>query len=163
MSTGGEWIGRACSLGQSIGLARSASNKIVFDWQDTGAVSGAIELFTVGGTIAVTALGVCEMDLTAGSGTATLSLGTANAAEHFISGTTCTEIDTDEIWAPELAAKEGLWSGVASKWTILKDTDIGYTVGTAPIISGTIKFYAFWQPISPGSWLEVQQTKTTTL
>ena len=163
MSTGGEWIGRACSLGKGIGLAQSAKKHVIFDWQSTGAVSGAQELFSVGGTVAVTAFATCEMNLTAESGTATLSLGTDNAAEHFISGTTATGIDTGEIWGPVLSTSQGLWSGIASKWTILHNTDIGYTVGTAPIISGRMTFYALWQPISPGSWLEVNNSSGATL
>lgn len=163
MSTGSEWIGRACALGQPIGLLQGVSKKVVFDWQDTGAVSGALELFTIGGTVGVVAFATCETSLTAESGTATLSLGTANAAEHFISGTTATGIDTTEIWAPVLAAKEGLYSGVAASFSIVRNADIGYTVGTAPIISGAMTFYALWTPITEGSWLEVQNNSGATL
>lgn len=163
MSTGGEWIGKACALGKPIGLMQGATKKVNFVIATTGSTGSSKELFTIGGTVGVVAFGVCDSDLNAPSGTATLSLGTANAVEHFISGTTATTIDTTEIWGPVLAAKEGLYSGVASSYSIVKDTDIGYTVGTATINSGSMTFYALWTPITDGAWLEVQETDNSVL
>ena len=163
MSTGSEWIGKACALGKPLNLMQSAKKKVTFDVTTNGALSGAIELFTVGGTIGVMCFGVCDSDLTALSGAATLSLGTANATQHFISGTTATTIDSGEIWVPGAAAAEVLYSGAASHWSIVKDTDIGYEVGSYIIGGGSMTFYAYWTPISDGAWLEVQDVANTAM
>lgn len=159
---GSQWIGKACAMGRSLGLSRLATKKVDFKFATTGAMS-SIELFTVGGTIAATAFGVCGMDLTSLSGTATIQLGTENDTNQFLAAATATGIDSGEIYADGTTSAQMLWSGVDSVYSIIKNADIGYTIATADIDSGQITFYCIWSPISEGAWLDVQETEATLL
>jgi hypothetical protein len=146
---------------------RKASKRIEFAVTTSGqSATGAIsshELFTVGGTIAALAFGVVENTLQQ-SGAATIALGTAGDVDEFLAATTVSNALTDGvIWAPGTPATQMLYSGVDSKWALLNNTDIGYTIATAQLLSGIMTFYCYWYPISEGAWLEVQETANTLL
>lgn len=140
-----EWVGKTCKAGKPFALMRTATQYINFAAATTGAQASK-EVFTVTGTVVALAYGRCDSDLN--GATATLTLGTENGATAFIASTTATTIDTDELWQSNTPAAVMAYSTIDATWQLINGADIGYTVGTADITSGTMTFYCHWFPIS---------------
>lgn len=115
---------------------------------DPGDFNGAgnpATLFNVTGVVAMRLFAICGTDLAGAS--ATVSVGTTNAAAALIAQTTATNIDVNEIWhdASPDASVEAI--SVATE-KIVAD-DVIQTVGTANITAGQLTYYCLWRPISP--------------
>lgn len=75
-------------------LGLIASKSITYAELTTGA-TGATNLFTITGTVALQIFGVCSVDLVGAS--ATIEVGIAGVTAGLIAQTTGTDIDKDEI------------------------------------------------------------------
>jgi len=128
---------------------RVAEQEITFAELTTGEIASK-EIFTVTGQVIAAVYGVCSVDL--GSGTGTIALGVAGSTALYIAATTATTIDAGEVWTDGTPAAAKLYSTLV--YAILNESDIGYTVATDTIDSGTIKFYCAWIPISADGRVE---------
>jgi len=114
----------------------------------TGAL-GAHTILTVTGTVAMQLFAVCSTNL-AGAG-ATIEVGSATTTTGMIAQTTATNIDANEIWhdnAPDSSIESTTILSTSLSQIKIVHEDIIYTVGTAAISGGVLKFIVRWAPIS---------------
>lgn len=106
----------------------------------------AHEILTVTGTIRLKIIPRCTVDLTSG-GAATMILGTETTTNAFITSTTATDIDANELWLSATPNHQYARTAVIDV-VITGGRDVGYTIGTAAMTNGSITFDMWWEPVS---------------
>ncbi len=114
-----------------------------FSTLTTGAV-GAHTVFTATGNNLITCFGVCDVDL---AGAATIELGVAgNTAGILAQIADATNLDNGENWVD--ATPEVGVSALPSTFILNDGADIILTIGSTPVTSGAVDFYALYRPLS---------------
>ena len=131
-------------------LPYSVESTVTFAELTTGTAE-AHNLFKVTGAVALSVIGFCTTNLD--GATATIKVGTALSDAGLIASTTATNIDANEIWHDATPDSSIEATSVVSKKIVSQD--VIYTIGTAAITAGVIKFVCFWTPITEGSKVEV--------
>lgn len=87
--------------------------------------------------------------------TATLVLGDETTSNSLIASTTAANLAADEWWTDSTDTRTVARLGRISAtdggyldFVVGGGKDIGYTIGTAALTSGSIRFYCWWIPIS---------------
>ena len=106
--------------------------------------TGTFTIATVTGVVEVTCIALCTTDVT--STTGTLAVGTAISPTALIAQTTATAIDANELWHDATPDASVELSTVLTKKIVSQN--IIYTVGTADITGGVVKFLISWVPLS---------------
>jgi len=149
ISGGGEWIGKLCALKKEIMLMENVNKRVTFVAGTTGVASSGFELFTVTGTVLACVVAVCQTAITK-AGATTLEVGTADSTAELIA----------QIADPALVLggmvivngdydTEVLYSALT--YRLIKESDIGYTIGGNNLTGGVVDFYCFWYPVSDGA------------
>lgn len=144
-------------------MAKSVDNLVAGVGQDFQTVSKVITftgaaglgqvgngtIFTVTGDVMIMKWAqVCLTDLTS-SGAGTISVGTAASTAFFVAATTATDIDAGELWTTatptaSIVNASNLWSLGA----IICTDDIMFTVATADVTGGSVRFNCVYIPLS---------------
>jgi len=126
------------------GLLDNKLEKSITYVAGTTGATGATDICTVTGIVALSIFGVCSTNLAGAS--ATIEAGTAISTAGLIAQTTATDIDVNEIWHDASPDSNIELTSVISK-NIITD-DIIQTIATAAISAGVITYYILWSPIS---------------
>lgn len=105
-------------------------------------------LFTVTGPVLIEVAGYGLVDLT--GDTATVEVGVSGNTGGILPTTTATAIDAGDIWHDNSPDANFEAASVMAQ-RILNDTDIIQTVATANVTAGSIRYVAYWYPLSEGS------------
>jgi len=120
-------------------------------WGDDGGTLDGGAIFTVTGLVEIKVLGLCTTDLVGG---ATVEVGIAASTAIFGAQITDTVLDSGEFYlndtTPAAFFVIGEEEAAADNFPryILNGQDIILTTTTTNTTSGTVKFYAFWRPLS---------------
>lgn len=125
-------------------LGRNVESTVTFVTGTTGTVD-THALFTVTGTVAMTVIGVCSVNL-ASAGGGTIKVGTALDTDGLILDTTATDIDAGEIWHDTTPDNSVESLDILAKKVV--NQSVSYVITTGAISAGVIKFICLWVPIS---------------
>ena len=107
----------------------------------------AHEIATVTGAVEILILPECTGTLV--GATATLTLGDETTADSIIASSAAPSLAIGEWWADATMTRTILTRTLMNGLDIVVvGKDIGYTIGTAALTSGSILFHMFWSPIS---------------
>lgn len=109
----------------------------------TGA-TGATNLFTITGEVAVRIFAKCTVDLNSDGG-ATIEAGIAGNTASLIAQTGLANIDAGTIW---LDATLATVKALPAQQILVGGTNIIQTIGTAALKAGVLTYYCLWTPIS---------------
>jgi hypothetical protein len=134
------------------GFGSDAARKVLeFDGGAGSGAVGQIDLFTVTGANIVRLVAICTESLATNAG-ATISVGTAANVDGIIAVTTGVDIDIGEIWfAAAPATVLDTLANAMIEVVVGDGADITADVLVEAITDGTIVFYAFVTPITPGA------------
>jgi len=113
-----------------------------------GGAQGAIDIYTVTGTVIVQVFGVGKVDLV-GVG-ATVQLGVAGSTATLIALTDGPDITDGDIWVdatPDTQIEQLDFDG-ARTFIVSGGQNIIMTIATADLTAGEIDFYCYFKPIS---------------
>ncbi|MGH9462010.1 MAG: hypothetical protein ACRD1X_12375 [Vicinamibacteria bacterium] len=117
----------------------------------------AHEVFIVTGMVDAFVMAYIKESLTSGGG-ATFAFGHEATTTYFTAN-----IAVASLVANRVIVSGGLTQGAVhllahpsqAHHSIFHGVDLGYTIGTAAMTNGTIEFYAYWNPLSPGAKIEL--------
>jgi len=142
----GFWTGEKMNL-------RSALKDVTFaggtpnaigDYDGTG---NPVTLFTVTGRVRCKLRAVCTTTLTIDA-TATVEVGISGNTAVFIAQTAGDAPDANEIWHDASPDNATELESVNAERILANGQDILLTVATANVLTGVIRFYCEWTPIS---------------
>lgn len=105
---------------------------------------GIHDLLEIEGVVAMQLFAVCETDLV--GATSTIKVGTADTDAGLIAQTDGPDIDEHDIWHDSSPSDSIELTSIATQ-KIVTD-DVIYTIGTADITAGKVKFIVLWSPIT---------------
>lgn len=124
-------------------LGLVASKAITYVGGTTGA-TGATDLFTVTGTVAVSVFGICGLTIV---GAGSLEVGIAGDTARILAQIVdATDLATDEIYldaTPTLKVE-----ALPADLIISNGQDIIQTIGVTALTAGQLTYYCVWTPIS---------------
>ena len=132
-------------------LPHLVTKAVVFDGATTNGIgdfagtSNPYTLFTVTGTVAMSVIGVCSVNL-ASTGGGTEEVGTALTTAGLIAQTTATDIHANDIWHD--ATPDASIEAITILVPKIVAQDVILTTGTADVETGAITFYCMWAPLS---------------
>jgi hypothetical protein len=112
--------------------------------------SGALNLFTVTGDVAVRITAVCATDL-ASAAAGSVSVGISGTTDAIMPATTATDLDAREIWHDNAPDSEIEATGSAYRDYVIADGDDIILTCSAQIDSGVLEFVCEWRPLSSGA------------
>lgn len=118
--------------------------EITYTATGNGAV-GAIDIFSVTGTVALKMIGKCTTTLTIQAGS-TIKIGTALTTAGLITQTNSDAIDVNELWHDASPDASVELTSVMNKNIVSQN--VIQTVGSDTIDTGVILFMGFWYPMS---------------
>jgi hypothetical protein len=136
----------ALASGQNSGILDNALEKTVTFAPTTTGATGAFDIATVTGTVALSIIGICTTIMADAVGGGTIEVGTALSTAGLIAQTTTTDIDANEIWHDATPDASIELTSVILKNIVTQD--VQYKVTTQNVDSGVITFIIRWTPIS---------------
>jgi hypothetical protein len=131
-------------------------NNLIIDVPFTSATwntVGSHEILTVTGAVRILILPLVTANI-AGA-TATLVLGDETTSSSLIASTTAANLALGEWWVDSsdtrTIVRNGRINGADGGYidfVVGNGKDIGYTIGTAALTAGSIRFYVWWVPLS---------------
>lgn len=107
------------------------------------------EILTVTGTVRVRMIIECTENIADADNTGMIQLGVAGATDAFISATTGTAIDANDLWYDTTPTTTyDTTSTCLIDKVVTGGVDIGYEISTTDFTNGELKFYVWFEPIS---------------
>ena len=137
------------------GGLNAASVNLISASADFGAaawsgVEASHTVFTISGLVHARMLAYCTSGLTATAG-ANLMFGVSGNSSALILSTSASGLVLNDLWLTVNTSTNHAYSSMIDR--LLSNRSVGYFLTGAPVTAGTIKFLAFWEPISTGSTL----------
>lgn len=108
----------------------------------------AHEILTVTGDVRI--LCIPKIVTTVTGATGTYVLGVEGETTAWIASTAVAAMTATKAWLGTTPAATFALTSFLDR-IVVGGADVGYTIGTAAATAGKIEFYAWWEPLTPGS------------